>query len=318
MTSNSDHYQFAVVGNGLIGSATGRYLSEWSDSVVIIGPGEPSSTKDDHDDDKTVFSSHYDEGRLCHPVSHDPIWHVLYGQSVAKYTTLEERSGIRFHDPVGRVQVGRRRTVPEQEELLDWMQRAERQQEETYKMKFQYFPAGDQSWKESLFPMLDFPLECDLYTESAPSGIINPRQLIAAQNAIAQQQGATIILQLVVKVESSSDGAMMMIHLANGKCILADKVLIACGAFTNFNNLLPQPIPFLYKTETTVWGTISDDTAHALKAMPAVCYDYVQHQQNGAGKEAQQPTIDDLYMAPPLLYPDGTFKIKMGCNTIHE
>lgn len=328
MTSIRDHYQFAVVGNGLIGSAAGRYLSEWSNSsVVIIGPGEPSSAQnndavdaDDEKGDKTVFSSHYDHGRLCRPVSQDPIWHVINGQAVAKYISLEERSGIRFYDPVGRVKVGRQRTASEQEELLDWMKRT---QEQHSKIKFQYFPAGDQSWKQTLFPMLDFPLDCDLFAESAPSGIINPRQLIAAQNAIAQKEGgATILSQLVVKLELSSANDVVRIHLANGKLISADKVLIACGAFTNFNNLLPQPIPLLYKTETTVWGTVSEDTARALQGMPAVTYDMPPQRKTGViAQETVQPTIDDLYMAPPLLYPDnngGTYKIKMGCNTIHE
>ena len=106
-------------------------------------------------------------------------------------------------------------------------------------------------------------------------------------------------------------------------CLSADKVLIACGAFTNFNSLLPKPVPLLYKTETTVWGTVSEDTARALKGMPAVCYDIVHPSQQDVpdqecNQAKEQPTIDDLYMAPPLLYPDGTYKIKMGCNSIHE
>ena len=34
-------YKYAVVGKGMIGSAAARYLSQWSEGVVLVGPDEP-------------------------------------------------------------------------------------------------------------------------------------------------------------------------------------------------------------------------------------------------------------------------------------
>ena len=40
--------------------------------------------------------------------------------------------------------------------------------------------------------------------------------------------------------------------------------------------------------------------------MPAITYDI------------DDPDIDDIYLAPPIRYPDGVHRIKMGCNTSNE
>ena len=103
-----------------------------------------------------------------------------------------------------------------------------------------------------------------------------------------------------------SSAQHVTVTMEDGTKFTADKVLVACGAFTNFNNLLPEPIPLRYKTEAMVWGTVSHETAERLKNMPGVGYDI----ENAA--------VDDIYMAPPILYPDGSYKIKMGCNSAGE
>ncbi|MEM8863513.1 MAG: FAD-dependent oxidoreductase, partial [Chloroflexota bacterium] len=271
------NYKFAVIGNGLMGSAAGRYLSEWSDSVVIIGSGEPA----DHTTHNGVFSSHYDQGRLCRKASQDPVWHPVAYQAVHNYKMLEERSGIKFHGAVGRVHAARR-TTEERQQMLDWIKQAGQE----FDIDFKYFVAGDRSWKE-LFPMLDYPEDFDLFYEPGPAGYINPRQMLAAENAIAQQNGATITAEQAIKTTSSADGVEIV--TASGEKLMAEKVLIACGAFTNFNNLLPEPIPLRFKTESMVWGTVSAETAKQLKGMP------------GAGFDIEEAEIDDPYMAPPLL-----------------
>ncbi len=288
------HYQSIVIGNGLMGSAAGRYLAEWGHSVAIIGPGEPA----DHGTHTGVFASHYDQGRLCRKASRDPVWHPVALQATNNYPMLESESGIPFHGAVGRVHAGRP-TDAERRELLDWMEEASQEHD----IEFQYFLAGDRSWKK-LFPMLDFPDEFDLFFEPGPAGYVNPRQMLAAQNAIAQKNGAVLIDQRVTGVTSSAQ--VVTVTTEDGTQYTADKVLVACGAFTNFNNLLPEPIPLRFKTEAMVWGTISAETAERLKHMPGVGYDI------------ENAEIDDIYMAPPILYPDGTYKIKMGCNSAGE
>ena len=96
-------YNTVVVGNGLLGSAAARYLSEWDNSVAIIGPSEPAN----HSRHEGVFSSHYDQGRLTRQFSQDPIWAVIGRRAVENYAALQAKSGIQFHFPVGRVHAGR-------------------------------------------------------------------------------------------------------------------------------------------------------------------------------------------------------------------
>ena len=286
-------YKYAVIGNGLMGSAAGRYLSKWSDGVAIIGPSEPA----DHAVHDGVFSSHYDQGRLTREFSQDPIWAVVTGRAVHQYADIETQSGLPFHVPVGRVHAGRR-SADDEKNLVAWMQRVDPNGE-----AMRYFPASDRGW-EPEYPYLSVPEGFGLFHERGPAGYVNPREMLRAQNAAAVQHGAITHAGRVEQVQSNADG--VLIRTATGEQIAAERVLVACGAFTNFSQLLPDPIPLRLKTESMVWGEVSAETAARLSAMP------------GVGFDIEGAEIDDIYMAPPILYPDGTYKIKMGCNTANE
>ena len=287
-------FDYIVIGNGLMGSAAARYLSDWNTKIAIIGPSEPSNPQSHNG----VFSSHYDEGRLTRQLSQDRVWSEVARLAVANYGSIEQRSGISFHEPVGRVHATRY-TQNEMEELLAFMARGSAD----YNIQYRYFAPTDHSWQE-MFPYLSFPEGYGLFYEPGPAGVVNPRSMLKAQNVIAQQNGATIVDDYAVDVQSTA--VSVIITTASGQTFQAQKALIACGAFTNFNSLLPHPIPLRLKTETMVWGEVAEETAVALKAMP------------GIGYNIDDPDIDDIYIAPPLLYPDGTYKIKMGCNTKGE
>jgi len=295
-------YKYAVIGNGLIGSAAGRYLSKWSDgieknSVAIIGPGEPVDYAA-HDADKSrVYSSHYDQGRLTREFSEDPIWATVTGRAVHQYADIESASGITFHAPVGRVHAGQR-SAADEEKLVAWMQRIDPRGE-----AMRYFPASDRGWQPE-YPYLSVPEGFGLFHERGPAGYVNPREMLRAQNVVAVQQGANTYTKRVERVQSSADG--VLITSETGEQFAAEEVLIACGAFTNFSQLLPQPIPLRLKTESMVWGEVSAETAARLSEMP------------GIGFDIEGAEVDDIYMAPPILYPDGKYKIKMGCNTANE
>ena len=290
-------YNIVVVGNGLLGSAAARYLSEWDDSVAIVGPGEPV----DHREHGGVFSSHYDQGRLTRKFSQDPVWAIIGSRAVDNYAMLEAKSGIKFHEPVGRVHAGRANISEKatgSADLITWMKRMDPNGE-----YMRYYAPDDDSWRVE-FPYLNFPAGYGLFHEAAPAGYVNPRDMLRAQNVIAQQQGADRIEALVTGIHSTAEG--VTIETKSGDRLSAQKVLIACGAFTNFNNLLPEPIPLRLKTESMIWADVSPETAERLKSMP------------GTGYDIDDPDIDDIYTAPPILYPDGKYKIKMGCNTKGE
>ncbi|HRW10756.1 MAG TPA: FAD-dependent oxidoreductase, partial [Caldilineaceae bacterium] len=279
----SAHYEYIVVGNGLMGSAAARYLSQWSDRVALIGPGEPA----DHSRHNGVFSSHYDEGRLAHKHSQDPIWSAISHEAVRTYPTLQAQSGVQFHGPVGRV-IANRLTAEERQRLLDWIAAVDPVGKE-----LRLYDATDRSWQQR-FPFLDFPEDYSLLHELAPAGYVNPRAMLRAQNIVAQQQGVTLIEQQVTDIQASATGAV--VTTAAGEQHQAAKVLIATGAFTNFYGLLPKPLPLLLKTETMIWADVAPDTAARLQTMP------------GVGYNIDDPDIDDIYMAPPLRYPDGQYK----------
>lgn len=286
-------YEYIVIGNGLMGSAAARYLSQWSDSVALIGPGEPA----EHAQHSGVFSSHYDEGRLAHKHSQDPIWAVISREAVQVYPTLTAASGLAFHGAVGRV-IASQRTATEQETLQAWIAAVDPAGAE-----LRFYPAGDRSW-QSHFPYLNFPDDFSLLHELPPAGYINPRTMLQAQNIVAQRQGCQIIEREVHSVRSTANG--VTVTVANGEPVHAQKVLIAAGAFTNFHGLLPRPLPLLLKTETMIWADVTEETASRLQGMP------------GIGYNIDDPDIDDIYMAPPLRYPDGNYKIKLGCNSKGE
>lgn len=291
------HFNTIVAGNGLVGSAAARYLSEWGEQITIIGPSEPG----DHSQHSGVFSSHYDQGRLTRKYSQDPVWAPVSSRAVDNYTILEEKSGIQFHGAVGRVHANRYASsekTHDATDLLAWMADVDPSGNQ-----LSYSPPDDKTWKDQ-FPFLNFPEDYGLFYEAAPAGYVNPREMLRAQNVIAQRHGAEIIDDYIINVNSTADKAT--ITTAGGLTLSGEKVLIACGAFTNFNNLLPEPLPLRLKTESMIWAEVSPETAVRLQSMPGVGYDI------------EDPDIDDIYIAPPLLYPDGTYKIKMGCNTAHE
>lgn len=287
------HYDYAVVGNGLMGSAAARYLSQWSQRVLLVGPGEPV----DHSAHKGVFSSHYDEGRLAHKHSQDPIWSVISRAATAVYPELEAQSGVPFHGAVGRV-IANRLTAEECAALEGWMAAVNPAGDE-----LRLYRAGESSWQDQ-FPFLSFPADYAVLHELPPAGYVNPRAMLRAQNAAAQQQGTAHMTQQVTALQSTAEGVTLTME--DGQQVNAEQVLIAAGAFTNFNNLLPEALPLLLKTESMIWADVAPQTAQQLQQMP------------GIGYNIDDPDIDDIYMAPPLLYPDGTYKIKMGCNTKGE
>ena len=96
-------YEYAVVGKGMIGSAAARYLSQWSDAVVLIGPDEPKGDWSAHDG---VFASHYDQGRITRCMDGSLAWALWATRSIAAYPEIEAQSGIRFHYRSGGIQVG--------------------------------------------------------------------------------------------------------------------------------------------------------------------------------------------------------------------
>jgi sarcosine oxidase len=286
-------FEHVVIGKGLIGSAAARYLSERSESVAILGPDEPVDVKRH----RGVFSSHYDQGRLTRLVGRDLVYSKIAEIAIDTYPSIEERSGIRFHYPVGALVVESPR-VPRGHMKPSPLETARRLGREV-----DFYEAGDQGWKER-FGALEFPETHSVLYEPPPAGYINPRDLIRAQLAIAQRAGVTVLRETVSGV-SRRDGGLDVDTLEGGR-YQARSILVAAGAFTSFHGLLPRPLPFAAETETLLLARVSEDAFERLAGMPTVVYD------------VEDPELRDVNMTPPTRYPDGRPCIKIGANTVYD
>lgn len=281
-------FEYIVIGKGLIGSAATRYLSQGNRRVAVIGPDEPS----DQATHNGVFASHYDQGRLTRLISRDMVWSRLARMSIDQYRWLEEQSGIAFYQPVGMLVVD----APQVKSHMKMSLEAA----EFFHIPYTLYPPGDSSWQNQ-FPDFAFPDSYTVLHEPAPAGYINPRDLLRAQLRIAEGQGATIIREIATQVRQV--GEWVEVETAENGRYRTRKLLVAAGAFTNSFNLLPHKPAFKPETETIILGEVNKADAARLAHIPTLIY-FIEDAQ-----------IADIYMTPPIQYPNGRFYIKLGANT---
>lgn len=283
-------FDFLVIGKGLIGSAAARYLSQASANIAIIGPDEPVDAGS-HDG---VFASHYDQGRVTRKLSKNPVWSELARRSIEQYGLIEEQSGIRFHQPVGCMRVLHKENF---DKLLSNFS-----DDQKYNIPFQTLE--DMGELRKRFPFLDFPDEFVAVLEPAPTGYINPLELIQAQLTIAKEQGTSVIKETVMRVEAKND--IIYVRTKEGNDYKSKKLLIATGAFANCFDILEQKLELRIKSETTLLARVSEQEATRLSTMPSVLYDF------------ETSNISGGYMLPPIRYPDEQIYVKLGCNTVSD
>ena len=61
-------------------------------------------------------------------------------------------------------------------------------------------------------------------------------------------------------------------------------------------------LEFRVKTETTILVEVAGPELETLQAAPALLFD-IEH-----------PVVDEIYLVPPVRFPDARFYLKMGCN----
>ncbi len=284
-------FETIVVGNGLIGSAAARYLSEIGKDVAIIGQEEPNDPAT-HDG---VFASHYDQRRLTHIAGRAAYWIEAKREAIAEYATLEQQSGIQFHDPVGYLMV----IPPHLSNCTDAPQRLANE----LNIPHTFYSDDDNSWHDQ-FPEYHFPDSHAVLHEPAPAGTIDPRAMRQAQNVVAQANGTVIIPALVTDVRQQQ--GVMMVHARDGRLYRAKKVLLATGAFTNSYHLLSQKLALTPKTEAVILGEVSAADGAQLSQLPSLSFDI------------DTPQISECYMTPATRDENGRYYIKLGANSIHD
>jgi sarcosine oxidase len=281
-------FKYVVIGKGMIGSAAAKYLSAASDSVAVIGIDEPTDFKKHNG----VFASHYDSGRITRILDSDYTWGLAAQRSIQMYPVIEEKSGIKFFNPAGCIKVvpdsPERRTYIEVNESVGSKLGAKSQRLTAEELGTQY-------------PYLNFPTGSIGIAESVTAGWINPRKLVEAQLVLAKQNDAQTINDTVIGI--SREDNILTVKTLSGQKHQTEKVIVAAGGFTNFNNLLSSEIDLTARAETIVQARVGASQLQTFRNMPSIIWFLEDHEK-----------LDYVYVVPPVQYPDGNFYIKMGGN----
>jgi glycine/D-amino acid oxidase-like deaminating enzyme len=277
-------FNIIVIGKGLVGSATAKYLS-LHNTVAIIGPDEP------HDlSESLVYASHYDQARVQRIIGKDEVWTRLNLNSTQHYEQIQRESGICFHNPVGCLYIN-----PDGEDA--YLKNAPSLCAEFGQTIRLYHSASE---IQSDFSHFQFPAKSKGIFESAPSGLINPRLLIKAQLEILKKNNGYILNETVMDVTFSEN--KFVVKTREGKEYTASKVIVAAGSFINYLNLLPQKLKLVTKSEVVVLVNVPSDQVTTLSKLPSLLY------------EIDTKEVEGIYLIQPVQYPDGNFYLKMGCN----
>ncbi|MEM9521259.1 MAG: FAD-binding oxidoreductase [Actinomycetota bacterium] len=281
----SDRFDVVVVGRGLFGSAAARHLAEAGCSVASIGP----TTQGAHG----IWSSHDDEARLTRRIDEDDRWAPFTACAVDAYADIERRSGIAFHEPVGGLTAARPGGDGKNGDPMPFLA--------SDSSPGKLWEPGDRGWKDR-WPRLEFPATHTVHFDPAPAGLIRPKRMIAAQEALTKKAGGRLIDDVVGSIAPLATGEHQ-ITTNDGTIVDAAKVVVATGAFANTLGLLPQPADITVKTEIIILGEVSAADADDLGSYPTVLH------------QIDPDRIDDIYMTPPRTFPDGRCCIKLGANT---
>ncbi|MCF4130065.1 NAD(P)/FAD-dependent oxidoreductase [Methylobacterium sp. SyP6R] len=274
-------FDFAVVGKGMMGAAAARHLARFGARVVLVGPDEPANRRTHGG----VFASHYDSGRITRTIDADPDWALLAQRSIARYAEIEAESGISFHTEVGCVIAAPKAG----EAIMRFIATRDRVGVDVAEL--------DPAELRSAFPALRFPEEYTGLLEMRAAGIIDPRALVAAQVRLAKAAGATVITAEVAAVHDR--GRHVEVSTVNGERYAAARTLVAVGGFSIRSELLPRPLDLKVKARTVLLAEVQPEDVGRYAAMPCVIC-------SGTGD------ADSFYVLPPVRYPDGGLKIKIG------
>lgn len=275
------HFDFVVVGRGMMGAAAARHLAATGASVALVGRGEPADWQK-HDG---VFASHYDSGRITRTIDQDPDWALLAKRSIARYRAIEAESGIDFYGETGCLISG-----PAGGDFLTAVEAVAKR----YALEA---PLLDRAALRARFPWFDLPESSAGVFEVKGAGYIDPRKLVAAQVACMEKADGVSILDDALSVTDA--GGRAAVALKSGGAVTGGRVLVATGGFSRAPGLLPRVPALVVKARTVVLAQLSPEQAEAYRAMPSWI------------DESADPA-DHFYFLPPIVYPDGHSYLKIG------
>lgn len=222
------------------------------------------------------FCSHGDEGRITRIAARTQMWADVAAASIGRYPDIAARSGISFHTPCGFIA-----GYPDAE---DWVARAARYGSDARLVS--------PEWVRETTGM-SITNGLGLVTEGPPAGYINPRRLVAAQTELARLVGATVIDAAVTEVQRRDAGFSVGGSFGS---IAADRILVASGAFGS--ELFEWELDVERRARSIVMARLADDGR-----IPCLILD-----------QPPDDRVHEIYWVPPVRYPDGSIRIKIGGN----
>ena len=293
--SVESQYDVAVVGAGPIGAATARHLADQGASVIVVGPAEPER----FDDHQGVWAGYYDQGRLAHVLEVPLVTSLLATRSIRRFPELRERSGVTFTTPTESLSI--LPDVTEGTRGSEWFDR-DRLLRNAEDLGVPVSPLSADELR-SEYPRMRFaPGHVGVVQRDA--AILNPRELVRAELAVATAAGVTLVRDEVVSLErAENDDDGVLVVGKSSDTWRADKVVLATGAATNATGLLPRRLQMQTYGATVVLVEVDDP---ATVDMPAMMYlKFVDGQLRFGG-----------IVMSPLRYPDGKWYIKVSGNSL--
>jgi len=269
---------FLIIGNGMFGAAIARHLAPHA-AVTVIGP-------EAHASGAKAYGAHHDEGRIIGDLSRDVVWSELNRRARDGMTELDPT----LITPCGALTA----TTRGGPDYLGVAARIrERPSAEIRTLTADAACVG--------FPMVRFgPDETILYQSAA--GYFSPRRYVALATQSARADGATITPDAVRALHLSATGTEA--ELDDGRRLRAGAAIVASGAFAAGSDLLPVPVALRAKSEVYAMAELDDQQAAELATMPCI------------NRTIDHPQLRDLYVLPPIRYPDGRIYLKAGANTM--
>jgi sarcosine oxidase len=287
--------EVAVFGTGMFGAAAAKYLSREGVKVIAIGPAEPTG---DEPVDQHSFAAHYDQGRICRRLGWDPVWAFLDARSLERFRDIETESGISFFSECGSLILIAKSIGERTDKILDQAVENEVRVERI-----------SQDALRGEFPMLGLPQltgGVEGLLERTGAGLLNPKKLVSAQLALARTAGAELVRGAVVAIEKRRGLWRLQVEGATGNHeIRAEKLLIATGALTNHNCVLPQDklLAMQAYTEPNLFFEVSEPRSGGIWNLPPVVT--VDPDDTGNANKS-------TYFIPPVRYPDGKWYMRIG------
>jgi sarcosine oxidase len=286
-------YDTVVVGAGMFGSAAAKYLVRAGADVLVVGPAEPAPGAVV---DERSFGAWFDEARITRRLGWDPVWQATDSRSLDRFRAIEAESGVPFFHECGSLILMAGTTG---HRTGDMVRRCDEDA-----ITVDRLPEGELARELPELGLPPLPGGVLGLLERKQAGYLNPRLLVRAQLALAGSAGGTVLRAAVVGVRKAGRRWRVEVDEAGSRYeVEAERLLVASGALTNQNPVLPVELALHVFTEPNLLLGVPEDQLERFRYLPPV----VTIDPDASGNDNLS-----LYLVPPIRYPDGTWYVRIG------